>query len=326
MYNCFCGFKTFKIQEHLIKKHQLAGLELEEKKLYIKYGKKIIKNAVKRYQKEEVSLWCLSKEGLDLSKYFKLLGIKRTASEEHQTKRYKNLHKSVMLDKYGVENISQADHIKRKKEETVFKHFGVRHNFMLDDCKEKAMQGYQDKINSLGYKEEWLEKYKNTCLEKYGVINVAQDKDIKKKISNSNKKRMANLSIDERRQMTAKARASWNEQNSWTSSIEIRVQKLLKQEGMNFQPHITLYDYNYDILIGDNIIEINGDFWHANPKTYSEDDFLFEGLSVKEVWEKDRRKKEIAEKNGKNVIVLWECDIIALSDQQLIEVIKTCLI
>ena len=69
-----------------------------------------------------------------------------------------------------------------------------------------------------------------------------------------------------------------------------------------------------DFVRNNKIIEFNGDFWHANPKYYHEDDLMFwsEGKqrTAKEIWERDaKREKELIEL-GYSVLVIWESDFV----------------
>ena len=68
--------------------------------------------------------------------------------------------KKTCLKKYGVENPSQSNDIKKKKEETCLKNHGVTNWLKTDESREVL---------------------KSTCLKKYGVENPSQSNDIKKK-------------------------------------------------------------------------------------------------------------------------------------------------
>ena len=58
-----------------------------------------------------------------------------------------------------------------------------------------------------------------------------------------------------------------------------------------------------DFIMGKKIIEFNGDYWHKNPKIYSESD---EG--VKDKWEYDRNRLSELKSLGYDVLVVWEMD------------------
>jgi len=69
--------------------------------------------------------------------------------------------------------------------------------------------------------------------------------------------------------------------------------------------------YYYDICIEDLkiIIEINGNYWHANPKIYNKEDIIkypFGEVKANDIWKKDKAKTTEAEKNGYKVFTVWE--------------------
>jgi len=68
--------------------------------------------------------------------------------------------------------------------------------------------------------------------------------------------------------------------------------------------------YFYDFVYKNKIIEINGDFWHMNPKRFKQGDFNHMiNKSAQETWEYDKLKLETAMSNGYDVFVVWESDI-----------------
>lgn len=70
----------------------------------------------------------------------------------------------------------------------------------------------------------------------------------------------------------------------------------------------------YDFLIVDRniIIEVNGDYFHANPLFYRQEDIMPHpggSISAKDIWERDKRKIDFIEKMGYKAVVLWEYEI-----------------
>lgn len=73
----------------------------------------------------------------------------------------------------------------------------------------------------------------------------------------------------------------------------------------------SIYNYHYDIIINNKIIEYNGDYWHCNPNKYKETDMIKRNnkiISVKEIWNKDAHKHQVAIDNGYKLLVIWEHD------------------
>ena len=66
--------------------------------------------------------------------------------------------------------------------------------------------------------------------------------------------------------------------------------------------------YFYDFRYKNIIIEYNGDYWHANPNIYNESDIVFKSLTAKQIWDKDKIKKDLAEKNDYKILYIWDSD------------------
>lgn len=66
----------------------------------------------------------------------------------------------------------------------------------------------------------------------------------------------------------------------------------------------------FDIKHKQCIIEFNGDYWHANPCTYSSTAKI-RGTLASDIWERDRLKLKTAENLGFKTMVVWESEFIA---------------
>lgn len=69
------------------------------------------------------------------------------------------------------------------------------------------------------------------------------------------------------------------------------------------------YDFTYNEK--KKIIEINGDFWHANPKFFKNknDIHRISKKTVSKIWELDEYKIRLADEYGYSVLTIWEDDI-----------------
>lgn len=66
---------------------------------------------------------------------------------------------------------------------------------------------------------------------------------------------------------------------------------------------------SYDFVYKNKIIEFNGDYWHMNPALFKANEInKTSKLSAEEMWNKDKRKIQLAESYGYNVLVIWESD------------------
>lgn len=97
---------------------------------------------------ETCSVSCKNK--LNNEKYFQKIEKetgKRIRPFGFENKEFRDKTLKAVQEKYKVSNVSQLDFVKQKKKETLFKHYG----------------------KWFSQTEEWREKVKKTCLEKYGV-------------------------------------------------------------------------------------------------------------------------------------------------------------
>ena len=71
------------------------------------------------------------------------------------------------------------------------------------------------------------------------------------------------------------------------------------------------YRYDFTDLKNKKIIEYNGDDYHGNPNKYDKDDYpnpFRKDLTAKDIWDKDERKKLIANNKGFEVLVVWDSE------------------
>jgi G:T-mismatch repair DNA endonuclease (very short patch repair protein) len=108
----------------------------------------------------------------------------------------------------------------------------------------------------------------------------------------------------------------YNQKSTTESRNERLVQAYLKENNINFRKHHTLKFekttwHQPDLLVPPNkIIEIFGDYYHANPTRYSPD-YEIQGIrnsSVKagDIQEKDTKILNLMRKQGYEILVLWE--------------------
>ena len=96
------------------------------------------------------------------------------------------------------------------------------------------------------------------------------------------------------------------------TNIEKKVEEYLIEKNINYKYNFILEKYQFDFFLKDYniIIEVQGDYWHANPKYYSDTDINLRKLNRTQIYkiEQDILKKELI-KNKYEIIYLWETDI-----------------
>lgn len=98
------------------------------------------------------------------------------------------------------------------------------------------------------------------------------------------------------------------------TSIEIKLEKYLLENKINHKYNFILDNkYQFDFLIKDRnlIIETHGDYWHANPNTYSDSDINKKALNDQQIYKVnlDYVKLIYLRERGYEVIYLWETEM-----------------
>lgn len=131
--------------------------------------------------------------------------------------------------------------------------------------------------------------------------------ETRKKISETLKKRYSN-DLNLKEMLRLNGAKSMLSQNRKRPKTELEVQKFLYSKGIEFQDNYIIKYYEYDFFVPQYniLIEVQGDYWHANPEIYSEKKLL---LHQKEKRIRDIQKRTFAENMGFQLIEIWEKDI-----------------
>jgi len=151
------------------------------------------------------------------------------------------------------------------------------------------------------------QKSKVTCLERYSVDSYMKTDECKARINRPE----SILKAQETRKKNGTIRRSKIEieladfiRETFNTAVEENRRKYLDGREIDI--------YLPELKIG---IEVNGDFFHKNPRFYKDPDepANLPGndklMTVGDVWSRDREKKRIAESKGIELIAIWEYDI-----------------
>ena len=219
-----------------------------------------------------------------------------------------------------------------------------QNNLSLTDIKEKYKLCFKHICWVLNYKNihirtlsesyEKIVKHKNleTCRKKYGVDNPSQSEIIKKKKSDTfikhygvdniwktkeytelTSKRWASYSKEKKSELIHK----WAKQEGRISKLENKIVNILNKLNIPIETQFKFpkYYHKYDIFLKNTniIIEVQGDYWHANPTKYKANDIItFPGgkqYIAEQLWKKDLQKIHYAESKNYKVIQIWESEI-----------------
>lgn len=192
----------------------------------------------------------------------------------------KRLYAETCRKNYGVDNISQYEGTKRKKEQKALAKYGVKHVSQAPKVKALIASTNRDRYGASVYlaSEQGIAQRRETCLEKYGVDSFSKTALHKEKMIIANRK---NYGTD------------WPQQNrdfmrnmqkryvycglNFDSSIELAVYIWCKDNNISFeyQPNkVFYYEYNGsqhayepDFIINGKFVEIKGDHFFKKDGT-----------------------------------------------------------
>lgn len=194
--------------------------------------------------------------------------------------------KQIVLEKYGVDNVSKLDEVKQK--------IGLK--IALKNRTREFSEETKSK-HSVNSKKLWSIKKESISLAIKNSINN-NDKEIKRR-STWAKNNLAGKNL-----LTIKNRFS---------KLHLKIRKELELEQLGFSGEQKINRFLVDELNENKkiIIEINGDYIHANPKIYSANDIIRlpgNSYTAEEKWFSDQIKLDSLKELGYNVLVIWESD------------------
>lgn len=211
--------------------------------------------------------------------------------------RYYRLFKELNID-YSLNKSSKNSEQRRR--ETYREKTGYSHPF----CK-----GSPDR-----------KKWESRLLDEEGIVNVFQRESVKQKSKQTTLRKYGSLSN----------KGKYTQRGASVSKLNRWLYDSLRSLDIEFQPEFPLSNngkiYYYDAAINQNqLIEVNGDYWHGNPEIYHENDIILANssgeISVSEKWSKDKKKLNFADSLGYRVLTIWELDI-SRNEQMVLDRIK----
>ena len=156
---------------------------------------------------------------------------------------------------------------------------------------------------------------KGKTLEEMHGLEVA--KEIRKKMSYAGTKRMVPGHLGHKHTEESKHKIRTATMKRYADGKFMRcrslphrtVESLLEKNNVGFISEYQLYPYMIDIYIPsiDVYIEVQGDFFHSNPKLYPDGPV---SKIQKRNFARDEKKRDFLKSNNYTLIEIWECDIL----------------
>lgn len=321
----FCGKKISKekYRKHLKSKHEenfksIFDLTIHVLDVVENLTDEFITNIISDYTYNSV-LYIEEKYNFRFRKYIDDLKLThKSISDSNLTKNTLEKRKKTFIKIYGVDNPSKDENIKDKKRKTFLKNYGVDNIWKLKEYR-------------LWWEDEMMKKYGQVCLSNlydnqnsfvWKTINENDKKIRIKKLRDGFEKWYNGLNDEE---LINYVISRCKNAVFYQSSLEKRIESILIENNIEFNPQKWINKFPYDFCFGNKILEVQGTYWHCDPKIYNSNDIIKRNgdeLLVEDIWNKDILKKINAEKYGYNVFYLWELELNEMSDIEILEFIK----
>jgi len=189
-------------------------------------------------------------------------------------------------------------------------------DWQKNTCKKRKESGVYSQIYTLDYwkdsfdPQESIKQYKRRISPRCVEFWIKKGYDV-----NEAKKRVSDV-------CRSGAHATLKGLNgNCASKLEKRIYELV--DDSNVEQQLFLGKYAYDLYKKETkkIVEINGTYWHADPRVYQDlQQNLIHG-TVQQIREKDEQKISYANSKGWDVLIIWELDY-CKSPNEVIESIR----
>lgn len=210
----------------------------------------------------------------------------RTIKESNNLKSVRKKFINTCIEKYGVDNPTRKDTPAYfKREQTMLERYGSTNIFSSESFMKEMKK---DDI--------WLKRYGLT----YHEFRSKRSSDVWK-----------NKSEEDREEWLRKFTL---ERNYEESSIEKKFREMLEYYNLEYEPQFYVGGKFFDFYTEGILVEVNGDYFHANPLYYLSDQIIYffgssNPIQASILWQRDELKRLIANASKYDVIYIWENEI-----------------
>ena len=282
------------------------------------------------------------KNGIEYKKYYpnaeildKDLAKKTAMTLDNLVKKYGDVEGSTRWETYkDKQALSNSLEYKKEKYGWSEKQF-KEYNDSRSQTLKKMIERHGEAEGIIKW-EKYCDRQSYTNTKSYFIQKYGEDIGTKKYIEINKKKSVGNpvilaeklnISIHEAVDIILSRQKNIFRSNLEKEFIQLLEEKIGPLEHTSFKNPYGKWskDLNtyviYDVKHGNNIIEFNGDYWHANPKVYNET-ALIRGKKAIDIWQRDMLKLKTADDLGFNTLTVWELDFNSNKIKKIEEVIE----
>jgi len=205
--------------------------------------------------------------------------------------------KELGIKTQSLKEAANNSKTKEKREEFNLKKYGYKNNFQSKTTKKTLQRKYGKNITNVFQLDQVKQKSKKTLQDRYGITNPVNHPNFRRNVGNIS---WQHKSIET---ILDKYNIKYDSENK--NGIDFtKYNKTLKRI-YNPRPDIILHDFKI-------IIEIYGDYYHANPKKYKPNDILVTWageIKAKDIWSKDKARVRHLQSFGYKVYCIWGSEI-----------------
>jgi len=281
----------------------------------------------------------LKKHGLTSEEYLKLYPGSPLYTESDNKQTTKNSGKHMKQEKYrkmfsekirGENNPNskaKTTEEERKSRSPFSKNF-IKYknenevlNFSMKVQKEITPEKRPNRI------EYWLNKGYSYVEAEKQLTNRQKTFSLKKCIEKYGEEKGREIFSDRQKKWQKSLNENGNLKHGFSRSSQILFYDILEKYDLKDHRHIFfatknkefnlpkkeggIWIYDYTDIKNKKMIEYNGDEYHANPKYFEKNDISHpfrKQYTAEQIWEKDKRKLNVAEENGYSMHVVWDSE------------------
>jgi len=201
--------------------------------------------------------------------------------------------------------------------------------YSTPEIREKRKERLKDRMKTSEYRKTLSDSMKRYAQTPEGKMRLS-NKPTTARMRLSNFQRwVEDFGIEE----AVKRQLDWQSKNIIPSSSkdtkpELLLADMLRISGLSFIKQFPLPRIYCDFYLPEHnlIIEVDGDYWHANPDRFSQDDKIGpKKVSAHLIWANDLKREEKIKSHGYKVMRIWASSLKTKTAQQLVEdIVQHC--
>jgi len=214
--------------------------------------------------------------------------------------------KKTIRERYGVENVACLPHVRKSAQERM----------IVRNTSTNMSKGTKKKIGDAA-KERWQNSKYHQKTSSAIRHSILVNKNERQRRSDWLSEKMA----DENYRINL-----WANHGNRLSKLHEKVRNEIALSELGFESEQRVLRYFADELHSTKkiIVEVNGDYIHANPDLYCPNDVIRlpgQSYTAQEKWEADMQRTKALEAAGYTVFIIWESDDLSVKKCELLKIL-----